>query len=181
MPLLRKVVLLCASPIIPNLFLFPMATIKEDIITFSDMIVRGFSVDKLNLDFTLTSFKDIDKFYDLHSRNGQVVENGRFSNNLGQILFSLGAYVGQTIIKIVPGTTWETDEQDPVGEVNAILKLPDGTQIWPMQRTIKRFRNGAEDGIYIYGYHIIKQYVEIEKLLLEEKIKQSKKPWWKKW
>ena len=105
MPLLRKVVLLCASPIIPNLFLFPMATIKEDIITFSDMIVRGFSVDKLNLDFTLTSFKDIDKFYDLHSRNGQVVENGRFSNNLGQILFSLGAYVGQTIIKIVPGTT----------------------------------------------------------------------------
>lgn len=50
-----------------------MATIKEDIITFSDMIVKGFSADKLTLDYTMTSFKDIDTFYDLHSTNGERV------------------------------------------------------------------------------------------------------------
>jgi hypothetical protein len=34
-----------------------MPTIKEDIITFSEMIVKGFSADKLKLDYTLSSFK----------------------------------------------------------------------------------------------------------------------------
>lgn len=156
-----------------------MATIKEDIVTFSNMIVRGFDNDKLKLDYTLTSFKDIDTFYNLHSKNSERIEGGRFSKNLGQILFSLGAYIGQTIIKIVPDTIWVTDEDDPEGEINAILKLSDETVVWPMQRTIKRFRNGEEDGIYIYGYHIVQKYTDIEKLLQQEKISRTKKPWWK--
>ena len=156
-----------------------MATIKQDIKTFSEMIVKGFGADKLNLNYTLTSFKDIDKFYDLHSKNGERIEGGRFSKNLGQILFSLGSYIGETLIKIIPGTVWETDEKDPEGEINAILKLPDGTQIWPMQRAIKRFRNGEEDGIYVYGYHILKDHVDIEKLLEQEQSMKTKKPWWK--
>jgi hypothetical protein len=158
-----------------------MATIKEDIKTFSEMIVKGFGADKLTLNYTLTSFKDIDTFYDLHSKNGERVEGGRFSKNLGQILFALGAYVGETIIKIVPGSAWETDESDPEGEINAILKLPNGTTVWPMQRTIKRFRNGQEDSIYIYGYHILKDHVDIEELLEQEQIIRTKGPWWKFW
>ena len=158
-----------------------MATIKEDIKTFSEMIVKGFGADKLKLDYTLTSFQDVDTFYDLHSKNGERVEGGRFSKNLGQILFALGAYVGETLIKIVPGSVWETDETDPEGEINAILKLPDGTKVWPMQRTIKRFRNGKEDSIYIYGYHILKDYVDIQELLEQEQIIRTKKPWWKFW
>jgi hypothetical protein len=158
-----------------------MATIKEDIKTFSKMIVKGFGADKLTLDYTLSSFKDVDSFYDLHSKNGERVEGGRFSKNLGQILFALGAYVGETIIKIVPGTVWETDEDDPEGEINAILKLPNGTMAWPMQKTIKRFRNGQEDSIYVYGYHILKDHVDIEKLLEQEQTIRTKKPWWKFW
>ncbi|MEO8405764.1 MAG: hypothetical protein ABI480_14250 [Chitinophagaceae bacterium] len=156
-----------------------MATIKKDILTFCDMIVRGFKEDKFTLDYSLTSFKDIDSFYDLHSKNGERVEGGRFSNNLGQILFALGSYIDQTIIKIVPGAVWEIDENDPEGEINAMLKLPDGTIVWPMQRTINRFRNGEEDGIYIYGYYILQTYVNIEKLLEQEQSKRNKKPWWK--
>jgi hypothetical protein len=64
-----------------------MATIKEDITIFSEMIAKGFSADKFSLDYTLTSFKDIDKFYDLHSKNGEANEGGRFEKNLGQITF----------------------------------------------------------------------------------------------
>ena len=156
-----------------------MPTIKEDIATFSDMIVKGFTAEKLILDYTLTSFKEIDKFYDRNATNGQPIEGGRLSKNLGQILFALGGYVGETIIKIVPGTVWETDENDPEGEINAILKLPDGTTVWPMQRTIKRFKNGEEDGIYVYGYHILQAQVDIQSLLEQEHIKKRMKPWWK--
>ena len=158
-----------------------MATIKEDILTFSDMIVKGFKADKLNLDYTLTSFKDVDKFYDLHSKNGERIEGGRFAKNLGQILFALGAYIGQTVIEIIPGTVWETDEKDPEGEINATIKLPDGTIAWPMQRAIKRFRNGEEDGIFAYGYHIIQSHKDIQELLTKEEASRMTKPWWKVW
>jgi hypothetical protein len=158
-----------------------VATIKEDIITFSDMIVKGFAADKLTLDYTLTSFKHIDKFYDLHSKNGERAEGGMFSRNSGKILFGLGAYVGQTVIKIVPGSIWHTDDSDPEGEINTILKLPNGTTIWPMQRAIKRFRNGEEDSIYVYGYRILKGYVDVEQLLEKERLIRAKKSWWKFW
>lgn len=158
-----------------------MATIEEDIISFSNMIIKGFTADKLSLDFTLISFKDIDTFYDLHSKNGEVVQGGRLSKNLGQILFALGAYIGQTIIRIVPGAVWETDEKDPEGEINAALKLPDGSILWPMQRAIKRFKNGEEDSIYVYGYSIIRKYLDIEKLLEQEEAGRAKKSWWKIW
>jgi hypothetical protein len=29
--------------------------------------------------------------------------------------------------------------------------VPDGSTIWPVQRVIKRFRNGPEDSIAFYG------------------------------
>jgi hypothetical protein len=156
-----------------------MPTIKEDILTFSSMIAKGFTSEKLNLDYTLSSFKDIDTFYDRHSKNEERVEGGKFSKNLGQILFALGGYIGETIIKIVPGTVWETVENDPEGEINAILKLPDGTIVWAMQRAIKRFKNGEEDGIYVYGYNILQGYADVEKLLNQEQAKRKKKSWWK--
>lgn len=158
-----------------------MSTILEDIPTFSEMIVDGFKEDKLILDYTLTSFKRIDHFFDKHSKNGKTVAGGLLSKNLGQILFALGAYVGQTIIAIVPGTTWQVDESDPYGEVTAELKLPNESSAWPMQRVIKRFRNGSEDGIYGYGYFIVKNYVDIKDLLNFEEEQSIKKPWWKIW
>jgi hypothetical protein len=158
-----------------------MPTIKEDIEKFSEMMVKGFSADKLTLDYTLTSFKDIETFYNKHSKDGKAVEGGRFSKNLGPILFGLGGYIGKTIIKLVPGTKWIIDEKDKEGEVNAALQLPDGSMVWPMQRTIKRFRNGEEDNIYYYGYAILKDHLDIEKLLADEQQKRSKKSIWKFW
>jgi hypothetical protein len=35
--------------------------------------------------------------------------------------------------------------------MNIALHLPDGSIIWPVQRVIKRFRNGPEDSIAFYG------------------------------
>jgi hypothetical protein len=47
-----------------------------------------------------------------------------------------------------------------------------------MQKTIKRFRNGSGDGIYVYGYHIIKEHVDIDQLIEHEQASRTKKPWW---
>ena len=167
-----------------------MATLLEDIKTQSDWIVQAFAADNFKLDYSVESFKSIDDFFDQHANNGKAKPNGRLSKNLGPILFSIGSYVGETIIKNVPGSVWITDDKDPLGEVNVSMKLPDGTTIWPMQRVINRFRNGSEDGIYAYGSVVAKEISqgdywekikETSSRAASAKQKGNNKPWWKFW
>jgi hypothetical protein len=133
-----------------------MATLLEDIGTYSDWIVKAFKADNLHLDYTLESFRMIDEFFDLYSEKGEAKPNGRLSRDRGVILFAIGAYVGETIRRNVPGSKWMTKDSDPEGEINVEVELPQGATIWPVQRVIGRFQNGPEDGIYAYGAVVIK-------------------------
>ena len=90
--------------------------------------------------------KEIDRFFDEQSG-----PDGILSRNRGQILFSLGSYVGQTAIKL-HGGSWITDDSSPEGEINASVKLPDGTLIWPMIRCMKRYQAGSEESLFAYLY-----------------------------
>lgn len=167
-----------------------MATLLEDIKIQSAWIVTAFGADKLNLDYTVESFRLIDNFFDEHSENGIAKPNGRLSQNCGPILFSIGSYVGETIIRNVPDAVWITDDNDPQGEVNVEIKLADGTIIGPMHRVIKRFKNGPEDGIYAYGAVVIREigpggyWDKMKKDQLTQGLDKKdnhKKPWWKLW
>ena len=72
------------------------------------------------------------------------------SENLGSIVFGLGSYVGEALRKNLGGE-WIGDDNDPQAEINVSLKLGDGSIVWPIQRVMKRLRNGREDGIAAYG------------------------------
>ena len=163
-----------------------MATLLQDIKTQSDWIIKAFAADKLKLDYSIQSFIEIDKFFNQHSKEGKAVKGGRLTQNLGPILFSIGSYVGQTIITNVPGAVWITDDKDPEGEITASVKLPDGTVMFPMQRIINRFRNGSEDAVYVYGHHITSNYTgqpfdqSFWKIMSDENNKPEK-PWWRFW
>jgi hypothetical protein len=163
-----------------------MPSLLKDIKSQSDWIVNAFKADNLKLDYSIHSFIEIDKFFNKHSKNGKAVKKGRLSQNLGAIIFSIGSYVGQTIIKNVPGALWQVDDNDPQGEITASVKFPDGTIMWPMQKVMKRFQNGSEDAIYVYGHHVTKEYIEepFDESFWETTSDQNevaKKPWWKFW
>jgi hypothetical protein len=160
-----------------------MGTLVEDIKSQSEWIVKAFKADKLKLDYSLNSFKEIDKFFDKHAKDGKAVPGGRLSANLGAIIFSIGSYVGQTLIKLVPGAVWETDDKDPAGEANASVKFADGGMVWPMQKVLKRFMNGGEDAIYHYGYFLVNEQVKAGNIPAQplESASGNKKPWWKFW
>ena len=127
-----------------------MATLLEDIKTQSDWIVKAFKSDNLNLDYTVHSFIEIDKFISLHAKDGLPVKGGRLASGFGPILFSIGSYVGETFIRTVPGSVWITNDDDLLGEINVELKFPGGMTVWPIQRVMKRVENG-EDSVYVYG------------------------------
>jgi hypothetical protein len=162
-----------------------MATLKEDIDKLSDWIISAFKEDGLTLDYSIKSFIDIDRFFNEHSVHGKAKRGGRLSHRLGNILFSIGAYIGNSIIKNVPGSVWETNDDDPHGEINIAVKLPDGVIIWPVQRVMKRFKNGPEDSIYVYGHSLTKEFTgeefEDSYWKINEEVLNSDKPWWQFW
>ncbi|MCM1022918.1 MAG: hypothetical protein NC395_02520 [Prevotella sp.] len=121
-------------------------TLDEDIHGACKWVVTALNSSGYKADYTLESMKEIDRFIDEQSG-----ENGIISRNRGSIIFSLGCYVGETVIRLYGGK-WHTDDSDPQGEINASVELENGTVIFPVQRVIERYRNGSEDGIYAYVY-----------------------------
>ncbi|WP_406723669.1 hypothetical protein WJ438_01865 [Streptomyces sp. GD-15H] len=85
-----------------------------------------------------------------HSNHGNPAVGGLLATDVGPRLFAIGAYLGETVRHNLGGV-WETDDEDPYGEMNIALRLPDGSIVWPVQRVIKRFRNGPEDSIVGYA------------------------------
>jgi hypothetical protein len=158
-----------------------MGTLKQDIKEQSKWAVKAFAADKLKLDYSIKSFIEIDKFFNKHTLNGKAVKGGRLSTNLGGILFSIGSYVGETIIKNVPGSVWITDDDDPQGELTVSIKLPGGSIIFPVTRVMKRFENGEEDSIYIYGHLITKDFTKEASDDNYWNLTKAAKPWWKFW
>lgn len=129
-----------------KLFKKKKPTLSEDINTACEWVVMALNSSGYKADYTLESMKEIDRFLDEQSGENGIISRGR-----GKILFSLGCYVGETVIRLYGGK-WHTDDNDLQGEINASVELDNGTVIFPMQRVIKRFRNGSEDGIYAYVY-----------------------------
>lgn len=165
-----------------------MGTLKEDIKTQSDWIVKAFEADDLTLDYTMGSIMEIDKFFFRNMVNNTPKRGGRLAQKGSRsILFSLGSYVGETIIKNVPESEWITDDKDPQAELNVSMKLPNGAEVWPIQRIMKRFKNGSGDSIYPYVHMATKDFTnhtfDESFWTLEESIRgnESNKPWWKFW
>jgi len=163
-----------------------MGTLKEDIKTQCEWIVKAFQSDGDKLDYSIDSFIAIDRFLQLNSNNGKPVAGGRLTQNLGPILFSLGSYIGETFLKNIPGSEWITNDNDPQGEITAAIKFPDGSTVWPMQRVINRYKNGFEDSIYPYGFELTKKYLNqpFDQSFwdLGKKHKNpAKKLWWEIW
>lgn len=123
-------------------------TLLEDIHTSSDWIVKALNYSGYKADYSLESMREIDRFFDEQSS-----ATGRLAKNTGSILFALGAYIGETAIKLYGGE-WITDDKDKEGVVNVSVKLAGRTVIWPVIRCMKRYDLGEEESIYAYMYSL---------------------------
>lgn len=132
--------------ILDSLFSTQKPTLLQDIMTSKDWVAKALNSSNYKADFSINSLKEIDRFFD-----EQNTPDGIINRNRGQILFALGAYIGEVIISAYGGE-WLTDDNDPQGEVNIAVKLKNGSIIFPVQRAMKRYQNGKEDSIYDYGY-----------------------------
>lgn len=128
-----------------------MGTLQQDIKTQAAWLVQALQADGLKLDYSIDSLRELDRFFELHAHGGEAVAGGRLAQNLGNIIFSTGSYLGETMIRNTANSHWVTNDSDPEGEVNAEVHIGGESIIWPMQRAMKRFKNGAEDDFFTYG------------------------------
>jgi len=127
-----------------------MTNLKEDIAKGSQWISSALKASGYNADFSANSLAEVERFFNENSKDGSPVPTGLLSEDVGNRLFSLGSYVGE-VIRRSSGGEWITDDSDHQGEMSVVLKTSDGTIIWPMQRMMRRLKNGAEDSIIDYG------------------------------
>ncbi|WP_260581411.1 hypothetical protein [Sphingopyxis sp. PET50] len=126
------------------------SSIVSDALVSADWIAKALSSSGYRADFTLASLEEIDRFFDEHAPHGVARSGGLLSEDVGSRLFAIGSYIGETLRRQLGGD-WIGDDEDPQAEINISLKLADGSIIWPIQRAMKRFRNGPEDSIAAYG------------------------------
>ena len=154
-----------------------MSQIVDDVQKGAEWISQALQSSGYRADFSPESLWQIEFFFEDHCRNGQAIRGGLLSKDLGKRLFALGAYVGEVLRREIGGE-WNGDDADPQAEINVELKLASGAQCWPVQRIIKRFKNGAEDNIVAYGTGLgLHTGSRPERL----QVTAVKKPWWKFW
>jgi hypothetical protein len=125
--------------------------VVHDAVASAKWIAKALKGSGYRANFSLESLREIDRFFDEQAPGGNPRPGGLLSKDRGPRLFALGAYVGEAIRRQTSGQ-WEGDDDDPDAEINLAVRLKSGPVIWPVQRVMKRFQNGAEDGIYAYGY-----------------------------
>lgn len=153
-----------------------MASILEDVHLGAAFMAEALTSEGYRADFSPDSLWEIDRFFDEQSSRGKPVAGGLLSAGLGGHLFTIGAYVGEVIRRGVGGE-WYGDDNDPDAEINVKLVLPNGTACWPVQRVMKRFKEGEEAAIAPYG--AAAGLVMPPRPPPEEPI--PVRPWWKFW
>lgn len=150
-----------------------MSKIVQDAPKRAEWMAQFLKSSGYKADFSTKSLRDIDRFLDEHSRNGQAVAGGLLAEQFGPRMFGLGAYVGEVILRS-KGGHWHGDDADPRAEINIQLVFPDGASCWPVQGVMKRFRNGKVDSIVAFAQ-------EFGRADRSEHVRRRKKPWWKFW
>src|SRR5271163_3664047 len=119
-----------------------MGKIVEDVTTAAECIAMALSSSGYRADFSPSGLWELDRFFDEHSRGGEPIPGGLLSENLGSRIFGVGSYLGE-VIRRHAGGEWHGDDSDPEAEFAVELRLKDGTKCWPIQRAMKRLKNGA--------------------------------------
>jgi hypothetical protein len=132
-----------------------LGTIYEDIATAATAIADELTGHGFELDFSLASLGEVDRFFDENSSPDVEVTDSLLAERLGPWMFSLGAYSGEVIRRQVGGRwRWDGDDDDKAAATDTELVLVDDSIIFPFQRAWKRLMNGPVDSMEAWGHEM---------------------------
>ncbi len=110
--------------------------------------------DGYHTDFSPPSLWEIDRFFDDHCENGVVKEGAPFARNAEKFKHTLivaGFYIGEVVRRHLGGQWFAPDDDTEESAFKSSVRLPDGTECFPVQRARDRFELGAQAGIAAWG------------------------------
>ena len=127
-------------------------TLAQDIKTTSAWIIEAMNSSEYKVSMELESLKEVDRFFNeqMDDTTHTAKQGGLLSEDLGQKMFALGAFIGEVLISAYGGE-WITNDNDKQGEMNITVKLANGAMLFPVQRVMKRYKEGPENDIYTYA------------------------------
>ena len=127
-----------------------MTELLTDLQAAAEWASTFFRANDYVLDFSPWSLNEVDRLFDEHTSSGNAKPDGLFAEDLGIRVWALGAYVGE-VFRRNAGGSWHLSPSDPDSEIDVEFHTSTGYICWPIQRVMKRMRNGAEDAIAPYG------------------------------
>ena len=114
-----------------------------------DWVSKKLRESGYNLTWKFESLSEVDRFFDEQSIKGEAKPDGLLTENRTTILFGLGHFVGEKLIDQCGGR-WVADPKAPNSANDLSIIIPGGIQVWPIEKVVKRFRNGSEDSLLVY-------------------------------
>jgi hypothetical protein len=105
-------------------------------------------VDHIDLDFTANSLAAVD------GTLGRFHDEGLTPSQIGETLFSFGAYIGEVIVR-EQGARWvDLPREHLLGNDWPMVDMPD-ERFWnPIGKAFKRVENGDQDSV-VYFYAVL--------------------------
>ncbi|MGB0413112.1 MAG: hypothetical protein ACPGJU_01585 [Coraliomargarita sp.] len=129
--------------------------IKKDIHEASRWVSGALTSSGFKADYSLNSLKEIERFFEENIIESKPKPGGFLAEQFGSRIFAIGAYIGDVLIQHSNGH-WEASDDDPKVEMNIKIVSQTGLEAWPVQKLLKRIKNGSEENIHHYGLAFIK-------------------------
>lgn len=127
-----------------------VTNIVNDAVTAAKWAADALRQSGYAANFSAASAYEVDRFFDEHmAAPGQPRADGLLAEDVGARLFAIGSYVGEVVRRSSNGWQWVPSQESPDDETNLTLRRNDET-IWPIQRAMKRYSDGAEAEIVSY-------------------------------
>lgn len=131
-----------------------MSDLLEDLRRGAEAARHAFGPKGYLLDYSFDSLGEIDRFFDAQAPAGRARPGGELTDRIPGKLFSLGAYVGETLIRSCGGS-WRRDPAHSSSEIHVQVVLPGGAILSPIRQVMRRFKDGPEAGIHAHALELL--------------------------
>ncbi len=147
-------------------------------------LIRIMAENGFNLDSTIHSVIEIDKFFQLNYRNGRLLRHSNFRKHIFSdyvICHSMTLYI-EEILQKIPNTKVISDHDEEYNHTVYGLKIGN-IEIYTEQKLLERAQYGFSHSLYPYYYEVTKEYFneDFQESFYEIENLNTLKAWWKIW
>ena len=115
---------------------------------------QGLAADGYKADFTIDGLAEVDRFFQDHAPGGVPTPGGRLAEFVGERLFAIAGYIGETLRRELGGT-WRHRPGAEANPTAVEVMLPDGRVLEPYEWVFFRLQAQPPGGVHRLGWLLL--------------------------